>query len=157
MTLLKRERESFVFHLGRQEKELLLEVLKLYPSVATTHHRLSRTSDARQIAEHQKMLEEALAERKQENRRLLFGMLEEYRRFQEVADGYRFILKSTQVDWLLQVLNDIRVGSWLTLGEPDERNGRPARLEERDFRHFAAMEFCGYLQMTLLNALHGEE
>jgi len=56
------------------------------------------------------------------------------------------------MEWLLQVLNDIRVGSWLILGEPDEKQGKPIALNDDNARYYAAMEFCGLFQMMLLDA-----
>ena len=57
------------------------------------------------------------------------------------------------MDWLLQVLNDIRVGGWLLLGEPDEKKGKSIQVNAQNLQHYAAMEFCGLFQMTLLDAL----
>jgi len=149
--LIKREGEDFVLHIGRRERRLLFEVLKLYPLVPVAHHRVSQT--AKQMDEHQTLLEEALAERRQENKRQLVAMLHEEQRFKETEAGYRLTLSAPQVEWLLQVLNDIRVGSWLILGEPDEKKGKPVALTSQNARHYAAMEFCGLFQMTLLDAV----
>ena len=151
MKLINREGEDFVFHIGRRERRLLFEVLKLYPLVPVAHHRVSQT--AKQMDEHQTLLEEALAERRQENKRQLVAMLHEEQRFKETDAGYRLTLSAPQVEWLLQVLNDIRVGSWLILGEPDEKKGKPVALTSENARHYAAMEFCGLFQMTLLDAV----
>ena len=151
MKLIKREGEDFVLHIGKRERRLLLEVLKLYPLVPAAHHRVSQT--AKQMAEHQTLLEEALAQRRQENKRQLVAMLHEEQRFKETDAGYRLTLSAPQVEWLLQVLNDIRVGSWLILGEPDEKKGKPVALTSENARHYAAMEFCGLFQMTLLDAV----
>jgi len=149
--LIKREGEDFVLHIGRRERRLLLEVLKLYPLVPVGRHRVSQT--AKQMDEHQTLLEEALAERRQENKRQLVAMLREEQRFKETDTGYRLTLSAPQMEWLLQVLNDIRVGSWLILGEPDEKKGKPVALTSENARHYAAMEFCGLFQMTLLDAV----
>jgi len=149
--LIKREGDDFVLHIGKRERRLLFDVLKLYPLVPAAHHRVSQT--AKQTDEHQKLLEEALAERRQENKRQLVAMLHEEQRFKETEAGYRLTLSALQMEWLLQVLNDIRVGSWLILGEPDEKKGKPVALTSQNARHYAAMEFCGLFQMTLLDAV----
>ena len=151
MKLIKREGEDFVLHIGRRERRLLLEVLKLYPLVPVARHRVSQT--AKQMDEHQTLLEEALAERRQENKRQLVAVLHEEQRLKETDAGYHLTLSAPQMEWLLQVLNDIRVGSWLILGEPDEKKGKPVALTSQNARHYAAMEFCGLFQMTLLDAV----
>lgn len=156
MKFIKRDRDQFVFQVGKREKRLFFEVLKLYPLVPTAHHRLSRSPDAKQAAENQKLLEEALAERKRENQRQLLALLNDEPRFQETDGGYRLTLGAPQMEWLFQVVNDIRIGSWLLLGEPDEKKGKPIELNNENARYYAAMEFCGYLQIILLEALEPE-
>jgi len=146
------EGDSFVFQISKREKRLLLEVLKLYPLIPAVHHRTSRNTDTKQTANNEKLLRDALAERTRENKRKLLAMLTEAGRFQETDGGYRLMLNAPQMEWLLQVLNDIRVGSWIVLGEPDEKKGKAPELNDENTLYYAAMEFCGYLQMTLLNA-----
>jgi hypothetical protein len=153
--LIQRDGESFLFHISKREKGLLFEVLKLYPLIPIAHHRLSQAPVAPRVVESQKLLESALAERTAENKRLLLAMLKQATRPQEADGAHRLKLSASQMEWLLQVLNDIRVGSWLILGEPDEKKGKPIELNDENARYYAAMEFCGLFQMTLLAAFQG--
>ena len=141
-----------VFQISKREKRLLFVVLKLYPLVPAAHHRVNRTAAARHVEDCQKLLDEALAERKRVNKQQLLAMLHEENRFREVEGGYRLTLSPAQMEWFLQVLNDIRVGSWLVLGEPDEKKGKSAELNSENALYYAAMEFCGYFQMAMLDA-----
>jgi hypothetical protein len=150
--LIQQDGESFLFHISKREKGLLFEVLKLYPLIPIAHHRVSQTAAAPRVTESQKLLESALADRTRENKRQLLAMLNQEARLQETDDAHRLTLSAPQMEWLLQVLNDIRVGSWLILGEPDEKNGKPIELNDENARYYAAMEFCGLFQMTLLDA-----
>ena len=152
MKLIQREGEAFLFQISKREKGLLFEVLKLYPLVPTAHHRLRQTAPAERALESQKLLENALAERTRENKRQLLAMLKQEMRLQETGGAHRLTLSAPQMEWLLQVLNDIRVGSWLILGEPDEKKGKPIELNDENARYYAAMEFCGLFQTTLLDA-----
>jgi len=145
-----RDGDNFVFHVSAHEKALLFRILKLYPLVPAAHHQLSRSADPRAIEAEQKLLDEALAEQRQVNQRKIRAMLEETGRFARVEDGYHLTLTGPETEWLLKVLNDIRVGSWIALGEPGPDKGRPAELSGPSALHYAAMEFCGYLQMSLL-------
>ena len=61
MKLIRAKREKFVFAISPQEKNLLDEVLKLYPLISATHHRLTRKSNVVQPNDHQRLLEESLA------------------------------------------------------------------------------------------------
>jgi len=150
--LIQRDGESFLFHISKREKGLLFEVLKLYPLIPIAHHRVSQTAAAPRVTESQKLLESALADRTRENKRQLLAMLNQEARLQEIDGAHRLTLSGPQMEWLLQVLNDIRIGSWLVLGEPDEKKGKPIELNDENARYYAAMEFCGLFQMTLLDA-----
>jgi hypothetical protein len=67
--------------------------------------------------------------------------------------GGRLSLSPAEVEWVLQVLNDIRVGSWIILGSPEERL---PELNETNAPHVWAMEMAGHFQAQLLEALQGE-
>jgi hypothetical protein len=148
---------NFAFQIGNPEKRLLCEALKLYPLIPSAHHRLSKSSDRTEMEADQKLLEEALAEQKRKNKKQLEALLNEDGRFQQNALGYRFSLTRSQMEWLLQVLNDIRVGSWLILGEPDEKKGQPVQLTAENAHHIWAMDLCAYFQSILLVALDKPE
>ena len=152
MKLIKQSDKQGVFQISKREKRLLFDILKLYPLTPAVHHRLSRTADANAIEADQRLLEQALAEQKKENRKQLMALLTEENRFVEARDGYRFTLDTHQTDWLLQILNDIRVGSWLKLGCPDEKQGKPAELNDDNFYYYFAMEYCLLFQAALLTA-----
>ena len=53
----------------------------------------------------------------------------------------------------LQVLNDIRVGSWVKLGCPDPDKALPASPPRLDARSLQAMHLSGQFQMALLEAV----
>ena len=153
MKLLRSTDDGFVFQFARRERRLLLSILELYPLIPASYHRLSKTADPEQIAADQKLLDEALAAQKAENQRQLLAVLNEPGRFRLEADGYELTLSAEQVDWFLQVLNDVRVGSWLKLGCPDPSKEPPAEPTEDNVHYYVAMEFCGVVQSLLLQAL----
>jgi hypothetical protein len=151
MKLLRSNQRGYVFHLAKREKHLLLETLQLYPLVPASHHRLAKNADSPEDEERQRLLEEALAEHRRENRRQLQAMLNESQRFQETEAGFQLNLSAPQIEWLLQVLNDIRVGSWLALGEPEQ--GEEPQPNKNNAHCFLALEFCGLFESALLAAL----
>jgi hypothetical protein len=153
VNLIEKKGDHFVFHVDKREKRLLFETLQLYPLIPSAHHRLTRSGESDALKENQKLLEESLNERRQQNRKQLMAMLNEEHRFVETeGGGFHLALTAPQVDWLLQLLNDIRVGSWILLGEPDEKHGRLPQVTDQNVLHLVAMEFCGYFQMVLLDA-----
>jgi hypothetical protein len=146
--LLRANKSSFVFQLDSREKDLLLETLKLYPLVPASHHRLTKA--AAQSDENQRLLEESLAEQRTENRRHVEALLNTPGRWK--PSGKKFLLKVqfAEMEWLLQALNDVRVGSWIALGEPDDT--KPPQLTPENFRYLVTMEVCGAFESLLLAA-----
>lgn len=151
MKLIRSDKNGCVFQLGRREQQLLLATLELYPLVPASHHRLSRRSKGAKADENQRLLEEALAEQRRENRRQVQTMLGEPQRFRESKSGFELLLTPAQVEWLLQVLNDVRVGSWLALGEPEQ--GEEPAITEQNAKYLLALDVCGLFESVLLAAL----
>ena len=154
MKLLRASPDQFVFHLGQRERQLLLDTLQLYPLVPPAHHRVAAAGQ-RADAEAQRLLDEALAEQRRELRQQLLAILKHPARLRETSRGFELTLTPPEMEWLLQVLNDVRVGSWLALGEPAE-NEVP-QLSQPNASYLVAMEICGAYQSVLLAALGTEQ
>jgi len=150
--LIRSTKDQFQFRLGRREKQALLHLLKLYPCLPAAHQPLSKGGGSPVPETDQGLLDEALAEQRRENRRRLQALLADPGRFQEQESGWRFSLSPAEVEWLLQVLNDIRVGSWVLLGSPERRL---APLDEKTIPHYWAMELSGQFQIEFLEAMQG--
>jgi hypothetical protein len=143
---------KFDFQMERREKMFLVQIVEMYPLAPAAHWRLSKSEDR---PEDQKLLEETLAAGREEHKKQVREMVQS--RFVEQGEGYRLSLTATQMEWLLQVLNDVRVGSWLLLGSPDGPTQTLAALNEKTARYFWAGEVAGRFQMFLLDALNGVE
>jgi hypothetical protein len=148
-------RHQFSFALEKTEKRMLFQLLQLYPLVPPAHHKLSRTAEDPDHAENQKLLEESLAEQRRKNRRHVLAMLDEPGRFRETKTDVQFTITRTQMEWLLQVLNDIRVGAWLALGEPKELE--IPEITKTNAPYLLAMEVAGIFESRLLEALGIQE
>lgn len=151
MKLLRTGKNGHVFELDPREKQLLLGTIKLYPLVPAAHHRLSKDGQGTKADENQRLLEEALAEQRRNNRRQVLAMMNEPERFRKKESGFELKLTPAEVEWLLQVLNDVRVGSWLALGEPE--SGEDPGVTKENARYLLALELCGLFQSVLLAAL----
>ena len=151
---ITRTANRFVFHLGKRDKHFFLELLKLYPRMPSAHQPLSKSEPSSQKQSNQQLLDEALAEQRAENKKQLDALLADKDRFKEKESGGRLSLPPGDVEWLLQVLNDIRVGSWVRLGSP-EATLELATLSNLTAPDFFAMELAGHFQMYLLEALGG--
>jgi hypothetical protein len=144
-----------VFEISLSEKSLLFEVLKLYPLISPTHHRLTKSARTAKHDENQRLLEESLAAQREENRKNVRAMLDEPGHFKEMASGLQLTLSGPEIEWLLQVLNDVRVGSWIALGSPDPESGKKIVFNEKILPHFRMMELAGAFEMVFLDALSG--
>ncbi len=155
MKLIRTRREKFIFAINPQEKLLLDEVLNRYPLVSATHHRLSRKSNIAQPNDHQRLLEESLAAQREENRKNVRAMLDQPGHFKTTAAGSQLTVSGPEIEWLLQVLNDVRVGSWIALGSPDPEQDKKIVYHKDMLPHFQMMELAGAFEMVFLDALTG--
>lgn len=155
MKIIRSSAKKITLELGAREKELLLNLLGLYPVVPSDYAKVTKGAGKEGQEEAQRLLDEALAEQRAENKKQLQRLLEDEGAFGKTAEGrFRLNLTEEKVEWLLQVLNDIRVGSWIALGCPE---GKTAFLSHLSSPHLWSMEVAGLFQMSLLSGLEGPE
>ena len=155
MKLLRGGKQKFQFAIKSEEKELLFHVLQLYPLVPAAHHRLSRGLQIPDSKENQELLEESLLAQRQENRRQVEALLKEPERFSETQAGWRVSFSRAEIEWLLQVLNDVRIGSWLALGSPAGQVKIQPGMSKPTARHVLVMDVAAFFEMCLLQAVSG--
>ena len=157
MRLLRASKGNYQFHLGQREKHVFCELLGLYPCIPPAHQPLSKNGKVPDGELNQHLLDEALAEQRADNQNQLKVFLSDPLRLvpiqKEHDRGFRLTLSPAELEWLLQILNDIRVGSWLRLGSPEEPR---LVLDAATMPHVWAMEASGHFQMQLLAAV-GED
>lgn len=144
--------ENLVFILSNREKLMLCQLLGHYPRIPESYH-LAKSPGAGAADASHKLIEEALAEQRQENKRQLQALLDSPDRFKSAGNGWHLTLSRAETDWLLQVLNDVRVGSWIQLGSPDPKSKQRFELNASTAASFWSMELCGHFQAVLLQAL----
>ncbi len=151
MKLIRANQKQFTFRISKREKQLLLQILQMYPLVPSSHHQLSKGNPHSSQHEDQLLLEEAMAEQRRENQKQVRAILDDPTRFRETTKTIQFSLAPAEIELLLQALNDVRIGSWLALGQPEELD-RP-EINPDNMRYFVAMEVAGYFQSAFLAAL----
>ena len=123
---------AFAFQMSREELDWLLATLRLYPMLPGDYHQIT-ISNAEELKAGQSLLEEAMAQQRADHKQKLDRFLASPGRFRvEGPDLYRFNVTGDQLEWLLQILNDVRVGCWVKLGKPEleaarRRNTPPSR------------------------------
>jgi hypothetical protein len=143
---------SWVFTLTEKERDFLVAVLQAYPAIPTGYQPLSRESAGRLSHEDQQLLGEALLEHRGGSRTKVRRWLKGGARFRQVDDAWQFRLARNDFDWMMQILNDVRVGNWIELGSPDDIH-EPIELLEKDPAAFFHMEAAGMFQMQFLEAV----
>ena len=142
----------FRFRLSKLEKALLLATVQLFPVLDTSYHRLTRNPNYALPAE-QQLLEEAMKRQRTDHRAKVNDFLRgESPFFRENGEDVFLNVTAEQLEWLLQVLNDIRVGSWVKLGSPEIDGLRREALAGDEARAVAAMDMSAYFQSGLLEA-----
>jgi hypothetical protein len=166
MKLLARDAESLTFELDRRERELIVFLLQRYPVRNPADAQIASPADREAMAEEQRMLTEGLTAEQQENRLKVTEFIRTRLtpppgRERSAAGGPATPARSlhplrvtlVEVDWLLRVVNDVRVGCWERLGRPDEMRMNPELLGAAHITDFTAMELGGLVQSLLLHAL----
>jgi ethanolamine ammonia-lyase small subunit len=113
MRLVQIDGEKFLFEFAPQELDLLIFVLNDYPLVPEAHHRLHKTEAPGQ-QDDQKLLEDALKAQRHANKAQLQALLKEDARFARSEKGFQAAFNRGEIEMLLQILNDVRIGSWRT-------------------------------------------
>jgi hypothetical protein len=152
MNLLKVTPENSIFLASAAEKEAWCGLLKLFPLQSSVVQPRDKTNAA-----DREMLEEALSTQRQANRKEIETMLHGKGGFTPHGASFKLSLKPSQIETMLQILNDLRVGSWHALGCPDQLSRRHIRPSDPEFRHVWAMELAGHFQMALLEACAARE
>jgi hypothetical protein len=146
--LIARADDQLQFEMAPREKDLLMQLLRLYPRIPSSYQPLSKAAGLEQSS--QRLLDEALAETRSQNKKSLQALLAGPQRLRQQGGDWRLTLACAEVEWLLQVLNDIRVGSWIHLGSPET----PLKiLNAQTAPDVWAMEMAGSFQMRLLEML----
>ncbi len=153
MKLVKHVAGVFVFQLTTREQRMFMEVTGLYPVIPAGACKLVKQAGSAQLDESQQLLEEALAEQRVANQRHLAEFLADPKRVRPTKNYTRLTLGAAEVEWLLQVLNDVRVGSWMQLGSPSYEAEKRLQITEANVRHFWAREMAGAFQSVLLAAM----
>ena len=149
MKFLRLENDRYFLQLGHREKALFEFLLRLYPVIPSTHQALSKTSA--HLDENQRLLDEALAEQRKENKQLVEKFLANASVFKEKDGGFEMNLSAGETEWVLQVLNDVRVGNWILLGSPEEHPQFDPNAENAAY--VLTMGLASDFQMDLLQAI----
>ena len=147
--------DAYSFEFNLREKQMLFQVLGLYPLVPVAHHRLSRRV-GEPNRENQAWLAESLAAHREETRQKVRQLMTNPGNFPAKGGGFRWTAARADLEWMLQVLNDVRVGSWLALGSPDLEVARQVAPKQEELALWVPMVVAGGFETIFIAALAGE-
>jgi hypothetical protein len=148
MKLFQREGDDWQYLLSSVEADVLSGLLKRFPLCKLAPAQFSKSGMDAKALERGALLNEALAEHRQELEQIAASLLNEDK-WQKTAEGQLLLLDTPSREILLQILNDIRVGNWRELGKPESLDG-PVTAENLTRRQL--IDLAGYFEMALIDA-----
>ena len=155
MKLIRKDGDEFEFEFEPVEKGLFFHLLGLYPAVPVSYHKLTKGRHIPHEAENQELLNDAIKAQREANQQEIIALVKDAARFTDGEQSTRAVFQRGELEWLLQVLNDVRVGNWLAAGSPDPQQERKLRRDKKSIQHVMLMELTGGFEMLFLGALNG--
>jgi hypothetical protein len=155
VTLVSSDKEAakFTFRFEPAEREWFRHILDMYPVQQTPLKPINEDPGANEL------LGKALADGRKKLQEeadvfLKAGKLEIDPAFNEFWD---LTLQELEIEELLQILNNVRVGLWLRLGKPEPSIEEllPKEPSEDQVRAHMVMHVCAAWQGTLMSAVGG--
>ena len=155
MKLVRHNKAGRAYLLNENEAASLRSLLQQFPITANVPAQISKTDADPEAMEREKLLNESLAEHRKELKKQATNLLAA-KKFKKVHKSYLLTLTPEEHEILLQILNEIRVGSWRVLGEPEDLEPEVPPQSEREWVFYNLMELAGYFEASLLRALDGD-
>ena len=150
MKLVKQTGQSWQYHLHHNEAALLTGLLNKFPFTANVPVKISKTDADPKTVEREKLLNESLAEHRKELKKQAMKLVAA-EKFKKREQGHLLVLNAEEREILLQILNDIKVGCWRALGEPESlKLQKPASSVQELMRH-SLMNLAGYFEHHLIS------
>ncbi len=153
MRLLSRNHDGCTFLIGKKARRILLELVQRYPVTSASYQR-ERTEALKIVPDGEtELLEEALGQARKQNRRELETILKNPDSWAEDKRGIQLSLTPEHLEIMLQILNDVRVGSWVRLGCPtDLESPTTVNISEDNIELAWAINMAAWFQMGFLEA-----
>lgn len=128
----------------------LERALQCFPIQEVPESFLSKTMSREEILEDETILKESLKEMRDQNKEFAEVFLQR-KPFRQIEGRWSLTIKEKDVEPLLKITNNVRIGCWVRLGFPEETALPP---KEQHFREdFYLMHICGIFQSALIEAL----
>lgn len=153
MKLVRHTGDGWQYQLNPVEVDCLRSLFNRFPITANATIKISRTTSDPQTVDREKLLNESLADHREKLKKKA-GSLIAADRFKARGKSRLWCINSEEREVLFQILNDIRVGSWRALGEPENLEPQTSNPTGKDEAFHHIMNLAGYFEYNLL---HHEE
>lgn len=148
MKLVKQTKRGFEYELNPEDIYSLRFLLKQFPLAAFSPVTISKTDP--EAAERTTLLNESLAAHRNELKRKVENLIRADK-FKSSGVNKLYRINPEARETLLQILNDIRVESWRSLGEPENLDMNILGLSKEKIRYYHLMHVAGYFEYHFLN------
>lgn len=157
MNFLEANGDSLVFLVDPRGKAILEKLCHKYPALEVTYFELCRTMDEEELPDGRELADQSLTEEQNEVRNRVTKLLSDKNRFEKMEGFFLLRMTAAEVDLLLQVLNDVRIGCWVRAGSPSEGTEDTLRSDPKLAPLLATMQLCGLFQGALLDGLNRQK
>ena len=155
MKLVAQSADGFEYRLNRDEAACLRLVLQQFPAGPNTPASISHTGDGDQDIERTHLLNQSLAWHRAGLKRKALDFLAADR-LKMVGAACHLRLSAEEKEFLLQLLNHVRVGCWRELGEPADLETYAPTGIAKSPDYFSLMELAGFFEYQLLAGESGD-
>jgi hypothetical protein len=148
MKFVKQTGKGLHYQLSPQEVQSLCYLVDQFPITTLSAVKISKTDPG--MLEREKLLNESLAAHRDELKHKAETLVARDK-FKKPGNDYLFRINYEEREILLQILNDIRVESWRSLGEPENLEIPTPDLPKDKFKHYQFMHLAGYFEYHFLN------
>lgn len=149
MKLVKCKDEVWQYHFAQNEADVLVGLLNKFPFTKIDPVKISKTDKNPKAKEREKLLNESLAEHRKELKSQAMNLIRP-EKFKRQENGLLMTLSLEEREMLLQILNDIRVGCWRALGEPEDLHLKIAQTSTKEQVYRNLMDLAGYFECSLI-------
>ena len=147
MRLVRQAENLWQYQLSKNEADILNSLVKKFPFHENGPVQISKNKKDAKTVEREHLLAESLTEHRKELKKLALQLLGP-EKWKVSPKGNILTLSSASREILLQLLNDIRVGCWHALGEPESLDVPITTKTAFGYRNL--MELAGFFEMSLL-------
>src|ERR1017187_12454 len=151
MKLAKQLGRSWQYTLSQNEFDILCHLLKKFPYTEVVPATISKTDADPKSFEREKLLNESMAEHRKELKRQAVNLIAG-NKLKKSKNRHLMTLTAEDREILLQILNDIRVGCWHSLGKPGSLELQKPDCSPQELQLRSLLNLAGYFEHHLIGS-----